>query len=219
MSNIDVTSATLGDYMEILGRQLKVSGKTKQGYGRGSKTLGFPTANLPYFDRYIEKLDWRLGVYFGWATVGWDAAEDKIIYPVVCNLGFAPTFGEEQNKMRIIESHLLDYPPEKGDFYNETLRVALVAYLRPEQTFDGVDALKAQIAQDCEIAKKAAALAEVDKDCPLAQAKSAVNEFLVTNCLHGPFWDDRWPYQIKDLSKIDVSEELRYPQNKYDNIE
>ena len=45
----------------------------------------------------------------------------------------------------MIEVHLLDYT---GDLYGQTLSISLAAYLRAEQRFDGLNALKAQLRKD-----------------------------------------------------------------------
>ena len=63
------------------------------GYGRGSKKLGFPTANLPYFDSPLSSNHIMAGVYFGWAAVDGKTPEDSsVIYPCVANIGKSPTF-------------------------------------------------------------------------------------------------------------------------------
>ena len=59
------------------------------GYGRGSKKLGFPTANLPYFDSLLDSSDIKNGVYVGWANLPSAAPR---LHPVVVNIGFSPTF-------------------------------------------------------------------------------------------------------------------------------
>ena len=41
-----------------------------------------------------------------------------------------------------------------GDLYNQTIEVALIEYLRPEAKFDDLDALKAQMALDCDRARE-----------------------------------------------------------------
>jgi len=47
---------------------LRMGGKVVKGFGRGSKELGIPTANLPVEGTpWIEKAD--SGVYFGWAGI------------------------------------------------------------------------------------------------------------------------------------------------------
>ena len=63
------------------------------------------------------------------------------------NLGWRPTVGGKDLRL---ETHLFDFA---GDLYGKHLRVALIERLRPEQRFDGLDALKAQIAADCQKAR------------------------------------------------------------------
>jgi riboflavin kinase/FMN adenylyltransferase len=78
------------------------------------------------------------GVYATLARVGTD------LFPAVTNLGVKPTFGAAG--AATIEAHLL-----RGgrDLYGQRLRLYFVKRLRDERTFDSVDALKAQIQQDC----------------------------------------------------------------------
>jgi len=49
-----------------------------------------------------------------------------------------------------VEVHLLDW---SGDLYGKTLSASLVEFLRPEQKFASVDALKTQIQADCDVAR------------------------------------------------------------------
>lgn len=58
------------------------------GYGRGSKKLGFPTANLPHFNSLLDSSDIKNGVYVGWANL----PSMPGLHPVVANIGFSPTF-------------------------------------------------------------------------------------------------------------------------------
>src|SRR5258706_14345416 len=51
---------------------------------------------------------------------------------------------------RSLEVHLFDF---SGELYGELLEIELIAYLRGEMKFEGLDALKSAIAADCEIAK------------------------------------------------------------------
>ena len=44
-----------------------------------------------------------------------------------------------------MESYLLDFT---GDLYGKYITVAFYDFLRPEQKFDSIDALKTQIAED-----------------------------------------------------------------------
>jgi len=124
----------------VLGRPFEIEGRVEQGDQRG-RTIGFPTANL----RLGEYLQPARGVYA--VRAGIDDGSQTVWHDGVANLGVRPTFDGED---LVLEVHLFDFD---GDLYNRHLRVALVDYLRPEQKFDGLDALKAQIAVDGERAK------------------------------------------------------------------
>jgi riboflavin kinase/FMN adenylyltransferase len=66
----------------------------------------------------------------------------------VANFGRRPTFDKTDV---LLEVHLFDFD---GDLYGRHLRVALVDFLRPERKFAGLDALKAQIEEDCQAARR-----------------------------------------------------------------
>lgn len=66
----------------------------------------------------------------------------------VVSLGIRPTFGQTDVKLEV---HLFDFA---GDLYGREMRVAFHGFLRPEARFEGVEALKQQIAADCEAAKR-----------------------------------------------------------------
>ena len=57
-------------------------------------------------------------------------------------------FGENRPNC---ETFIFDF---KGDLYGTTVSVALVAYLRPELKFDGLDALIIQMDADCVTARE-----------------------------------------------------------------
>eukprot|EP00980_Cylindrotheca_fusiformis_P005213 scaffold1118_cov135-Cylindrotheca_fusiformis.AAC.11 len=126
-------------------------GFVDQGYGRGGRKLGFPTANLPasLFQSALE--DVTTGVYFGWA-----ALENRpgSIFKAVVNVGYSPTFEGEENAEKIIEAHLiLDNDEDLQEFYGEALRLQLIGFLRSEQKFNSFPELVAQITSDVADAK------------------------------------------------------------------
>lgn len=113
-------------------------GKVVKGFGRGSKDLGIPTANLP-LDSLGERADaMDSGIYFGWATVDGDGP-----YKMVMSVGWNPFY---KNKHKTIEPHLLHDFAE--DFYGSELRVIVCGYLRPEKSYDSLEALIAAIKSD-----------------------------------------------------------------------
>jgi len=62
------------------------------------------------------------------------------------NIGTRPTVdGQDQS----VEVFVFDW---SGDLYGQTLTVSLESFIRPEQKFDSLDALKSQIKRDCEAA-------------------------------------------------------------------
>jgi riboflavin kinase/FMN adenylyltransferase len=124
----------------ILGRPWEIEGRVETGDQRG-RTIGFPTANLHLAD-YLRP---AIGVYA--VRAGVDQGADTVWHDGVANLGRRPTFDKQDV---ILEAHLFDFD---GDLYGRHLRVALAGYIRPERKFDGLPALKAQIAQDCDTAR------------------------------------------------------------------
>ena len=64
------------------------------------------------------------------------------------NYGRRPTVND---RGALFEIHLLD---RSLDLYGRRLRVRLVDFIRPEMRFSGLDALKAQIAEDAATARR-----------------------------------------------------------------
>lgn len=122
----------------LLGHWWSINGRVSEGDKRG-RTIGFPTANI----ELGESLQPKLGVYAVRVTV----ENEGQTFNGVANIGNRPTFDKRDV---LLEVHLFDY---EGDLYNKHLRVQLVAFLREEQKFDGIDALTAQIKQDSRVAK------------------------------------------------------------------
>jgi len=104
------------------------------------RTIGFPTANLATGDP--EKLIPENGVYAVNVRL-----QDKV-YLGMMNIGVRPTVG---GTSRTIEVNILDFDK---DIYGETLKIEVMAYLRGEQKFAGLDALKAQLAKDRDAVKE-----------------------------------------------------------------
>jgi riboflavin kinase / FMN adenylyltransferase len=132
---------TYGDVQQaetLLGRPYTIRGRVIQGAQRG-RQLGFPTAN---FEEDAHRLLPANGVYAGIVTRL--ASGEK--YWGVCNVGVAPTMKTDGEPHRQLEAHLLDFD---GDLYGERLEFAFYAHLRSEMTFPTVDALIAQIREDC----------------------------------------------------------------------
>lgn len=124
----------------MLGRYWEIEGRVEAGDKRG-RQLGFPTANVPYRD-YLHP---KKGVYA--VRAGVDHGGETVWRAGVANFGNRPTFDKTDV---LLEVHLFD---TDEDLYGKHLRVALVDYIREEKKFDGLDALKAQIAADSDRAR------------------------------------------------------------------
>jgi riboflavin kinase/FMN adenylyltransferase len=121
-----------------LGRPFQLAGTVIQGNQRG-RTIGIPTANLQLDP---DKAHPARGVYACRAWVAGRAVE------AVTNIGIRPTFGGDSQIS--IEAHLLDF---EADLYGQTLKLDFLTRLRPEQKFNGIQELIAQIHTDIATAR------------------------------------------------------------------
>jgi riboflavin kinase/FMN adenylyltransferase len=129
----------------LMGHSWSIEGSVNHGDKRG-RTIGFPTANMELGD-YLRP---AFGVYAVRAEILSGALQGQI-HDGVANLGLRPTVGGTAPRL---ETHLFDFD---ADLYDHELGVALLDFIRPEQKFDGLDALKAQIARDSQAARDALA--------------------------------------------------------------
>ncbi|MEM9639091.1 MAG: riboflavin kinase, partial [Pseudomonadota bacterium] len=126
---------------DMLGHWHRIEGPVISGEQRG-RELGYPTANMsieglhtPAFGVYAVLVDVLEGPHKG-------------SYHGVASLGVRPMFGENRPNL---ETFLFDF---KGDLYGTALSVGLVEHLRPEETFDGLEALITQMDADSDQARK-----------------------------------------------------------------
>jgi riboflavin kinase/FMN adenylyltransferase len=146
----DITTAN-----QLLGYPFFFSGQVMQGRQLG-RTIGYPTANLKVGSP--EKLIPSDGVYAvevrlvesdtitltAPESVNRDGPWTGLTWKGMMNIGVRPTV---DGRERTIEVHLFDF---NEDLYGRELRVSVVAYLRGEEKFAGLDTLKAQLAIDKE---------------------------------------------------------------------
>jgi len=124
---------------QMLGREYTILGTVKAGEQLGRK-LGFPTANLSAHSEQFPPN----GVYVAEARLA------GALYRGVANLGYRPTVSAGKTE-RLLELHLFDL---NKDIYGTEVEVRFLRYLRPEQKFESVDALAAQIARDVQSARE-----------------------------------------------------------------
>lgn len=157
-----VSEGDVAGARELLGHEVTLSGRVARGDQRG-RLLGFPTANIVPPD---GKLIPANGVYAARVLVaksdlvhspcvspgdtisGGEALEDWEMYASAVNIGVRPTF---DGQTRLVEAHLLDV--EGLDLYDRCVSIHFMERLRSEQRFAGLEALKAQIAEDVKNAR------------------------------------------------------------------
>ncbi|NBN64468.1 bifunctional riboflavin kinase/FAD synthetase [Microvirga tunisiensis] len=132
----------------LLGYRWFVEAEVRHGEKRG-RDLGYPTANL----RLADNCPLRHGIYAVRVLVDGKPVDG------VASYGRRPTF---DNGAPLLEVFLFDF---SGDLYGKVLRVSLVSYLRPEERFDSIEALIAQMDRDS--AEARAALAAMQPLSPL----------------------------------------------------
>jgi riboflavin kinase/FMN adenylyltransferase len=125
----------------LLGRPWEIGGRVMTGDKLG-RTIGFPTANVA-LGNYLRP---AAGVYA--VRVGLDEGGTTRWHAGAANLGWRPTVGGRDLRL---EAHILDFA---GDLYGRRIRVAFIEHLRGERRFAGLEELKAQIAADCDEARR-----------------------------------------------------------------
>jgi riboflavin kinase / FMN adenylyltransferase len=124
---------------ELLGRFYQIRGTVQVGKQRGGNVIGFPTANLKFNE---EDLVPKHGVYVTKVFC------EGQYYGGILNIGYNPTFGEEQ---LVAETHIFDF---NEDIYGKPIKVNLLKFLRSEKKFSGPEELAEQIGYDVLLAKK-----------------------------------------------------------------
>lgn len=129
-----ITAGEVQQAAKMLGRSYSISGIVAHGNERG-RLLGYPTANLELVDAHVAiPLG---GVYAVRAYV------DGGVYGGMANIGKNPTFGDVEKPR--LETNIFGF---SGDIYGKALTIEFVQRIRGEVKFAGIDALKAQLAQD-----------------------------------------------------------------------
>jgi riboflavin kinase/FMN adenylyltransferase len=123
---------------ELLGAPWFVSGEVIHGEKRG-RDLGFPTANM--------RLDPACGLKHGIYAVRADIA--GVRYDGVASFGVRPMFDDGAP---LLEVFLFDFD---GDLYGQMIDVAFIGWIRPEQKFASIDALKRHMMSDVAQARDA----------------------------------------------------------------
>jgi len=161
---------------------IRIISKIVRGYGRGSKDLGIPTANVSREGLSCSCGDFDhlpTGIYWGFARIiiidgsessngrGDGSANDDSyscneselgqVFTAAISIGYNPTYN---NSEKTVEPHLIApamHPKRHAsltgetqfqDFYDKTIILSVVGYLRPELPFEGLEKLTAAIKKD-----------------------------------------------------------------------
>ena len=126
-----------GTASRLLSRPFTVEGIVQHGDKNG-RILGFPTANID-MGQYLRP---RYGIY---AVRG--RLPDGRVLNGAANLGIRPSFDPPKE---LLEPYFFDFAE---DLYGQTIAVEFHAFIRGEEKFDDLDALKVQMARDCDVAR------------------------------------------------------------------
>ena len=133
-----IESGEMETAARFLGHPHFLTGEVVTGRNLGHR-LGFPTANLLLPEGVVCP---RHGVYACRVRVGQER------YMAVANVGRRPTV----NGHRLtIEPWILDF---SGDLYGQEIRLEFHRFLRPEEKFDSLEALRQQVLADGEMTRK-----------------------------------------------------------------
>ncbi|MCP8969040.1 bifunctional riboflavin kinase/FAD synthetase [Ectobacillus ponti] len=133
-----ISEGKMEELLPILGRYYTIAGTVVHGDKRG-RQIGFPTANVGLTEDYMLP---PTGVYAVRMKV------EDVWYNGVCNIGYKPTFQQDEKKLSI-EVHLFGFDQ---DIYGEDVVVEWHTRIRSEQRFNGIAELVAQIQRDKETA-------------------------------------------------------------------
>ncbi|KAH7888002.1 hypothetical protein F5I97DRAFT_1936021 [Phlebopus sp. FC_14] len=138
---------------------IHLAGLVQHGFGRGSKDLGCPTANLPDESLPHMVAVAKPGVYYGYAQVlpvgGQESKlrpKDCVVLPMVMSLGWNPFY---KNERMTAEIHIMhDF---QSDFYGHNMKALVLGYIRPELDYTSREALIEDIETDKQVALKSLA--------------------------------------------------------------
>lgn len=149
---------------EILGYWWTVMGDVVKGDQIGH-TIGFPTVNIVIEETSAP----RLGIYAVRVRSGDDRGRE--VWLGAGYVGRRPTFDKEEV---VLEVFLFDFD---GDLYGRTLMIEFIEFIRGDEKFDDVDALRHRMEQDCVEAKRLLDVLARDGDpmrgFPLGRAQAA----------------------------------------------
>lgn len=122
---------------DMLGRAFFIEGRVVHGEKKG-RTIGFPTANV-LLNRCQTPIT---GVFAVELNVNGKAFQG------VANIGSRPTLNGQRKQLEV---HIFEFT---GSLYGQRIKVVPIAKIRDERRFDGLEALRQQIALDVQQAQQ-----------------------------------------------------------------
>eukprot|EP00775_Hariotina_reticulata_P009054 gene9054-9224_t len=154
----DPTSVGLPPFADLLHGVIpletvfKFKGTVVPGFGRGSKELGIPTANVDADSLRHSIAEAVTGIYCGWASIG----SSSQVYQMVMSIGWNPFYGNKEKTAEPWILHTFDEP-----FYGQEIRLVVCGYVRPEANFTSLEALITRIHKDAQALLPAALAADL----------------------------------------------------------
>lgn len=134
-----LSEGKISEANNLMGRQYEITGTVVHGEKRGGQ-IGFPTANVQPLD--ADKVLPAKGVYAIDATVGTQQ------YKGMMNIGVRPTFDIDS---LTLEAHLFNF---NDSLYEKQVTIHFKAFVRAEQKFSGIEALREQLEKDKNFCEK-----------------------------------------------------------------
>ena len=158
---------------------IRMVSRIVRGFGRGSKELGIPTANLSKQDFACSLGEFEslpTGIYWGFGRVGEPRQQDDDsvlgrVLPAAISVGYNPHY---KNEEKTVEPHLIvesKHPRRHAsatqetllaDFYDETIVLSICGFIRDELPFEGVEKLIQAIKRDIQATETLAANCDGD---------------------------------------------------------
>ncbi|MBQ3140762.1 MAG: riboflavin biosynthesis protein RibF [Clostridia bacterium] len=129
---INIATGRMLEATKMLGHSFMLRAPVVEGQHLG-RTLGFPTVNQPLPADIVQP---KFGVYLSYVVF------DGAAHPAVTNVGVRPS---ATPCPPTCESHIFNF---EGDLYGKTLQLALTNFIRPEQKFEDLNALRAAVNRD-----------------------------------------------------------------------
>ena len=138
-----IQSGSVTDAASLLDRPFSITAPVLHGKALG-RTIDFPTLNQDFPKNHVIP---KSGIYAVTVRFPWE--ESGCIRYGIANVGVRPTV-EISDRINC-ETYILDY---SGDLYGKDVEISFTAYLRSEERFDSLEALKAAIRNDEQNARR-----------------------------------------------------------------